>query len=180
MLPSAPKLLALAVVTLYSSGPVAIAADHEARPIYHSGPEADISSTVVVPAACDTIYVRGTAAWNPGEKLRSDYGDTESQAVATIKNMRAELKKLGLDLSNIVMLQSTLAPDPKHGNKIDFDGYQRAYRRYFGTAQQPHKPARATYASQLSIPQLLVEMQAVAASCPTRAGQGGARPKTSE
>lgn len=139
---------------------------HETKlaPVYHCAPDSPIAAAVVVPAGCGTVYLSGMAAWKPGDSLDEEFGDTESQTTAILERICAALGKLNLDLSDLVMLRVTLAADPKRGDRIDFTGYTRAYQRYFGTAQQPHKPARATYEGKLVIPNLLVEIEAIAAT----------------
>jgi 2-iminobutanoate/2-iminopropanoate deaminase len=69
-----------------------------------------------------------------------------------------------MSLSDVVMFRATLAPDPTRGNKIDMEGYTRAYRQYFGSADQPNKPTRATFqAPVIVVPHLYVEIEVIAA-----------------
>jgi 2-iminobutanoate/2-iminopropanoate deaminase len=133
-------------------------------PVYNYAPGSQVASSVWVPAGCHTVYLPGMAAWKPGDSLQNDFGDTAAQTAATFERIRGELGNLGLGLSDIVMLRVTLVADPKMGDKVDFAGYTRVYQRYFGTAEQPHKPARATYEGKLVIPNLLVEIEAIAAT----------------
>ena len=139
------------------------AAAAEAKPIFHGSENSSIASSVVVPASCDTVYLSGLVAWNPGEEPPKDL-DTEEQTARTIEAIRAELGKHGLDLNDVVMMRTYLVADPKLG-KMDFAGYSRAYRRYFLERPVPAKPARATVeVARLAFDEMLVEIEVIAAT----------------
>jgi enamine deaminase RidA (YjgF/YER057c/UK114 family) len=163
---SSRRIMQFAVVFVLMSavGVLALARQRASGPIRYAAPHNDIySASIVVPHNCDTIYLPGSGAWKLGEPLRADFGDTETQTEATIKNIQAELERRGFSLSDVVLFRGTLAPDPKRGNKIDMEGYTRAYKRYFGTAAQPNMPVRATYQGIITVPGLLVEIEVIAA-----------------
>jgi enamine deaminase RidA (YjgF/YER057c/UK114 family) len=54
------------------------------------------------------------------------------------------LKEQGLGMGDVVMMRVYMAADPAMGNKLDFAGMNAAYAKYFGTPDQPNKPARST------------------------------------
>jgi len=54
--------------------------------------------------------------------------------------------------------------DPSKGSAMDFAGMMTAYRRNFGTQEQPNKPARTTVqVVALTRPGALLEIEVVAA-----------------
>jgi enamine deaminase RidA (YjgF/YER057c/UK114 family) len=65
-------------------------------------------------------------------------------------------------MKDVVKLTVFLAPDPKTG-RLDFAGMQSEYLKYFGTPQQPNKPARSAFqVAALGAPWALVEIEAIA------------------
>ncbi len=130
-----------------------------------------ISLAVSVPANAETIYFSGLtpAVTNPEAPKDSAaaYGDTETQANSVFQRLSTALKAQGLGLGDIVLLHVYLVGDPAKGGKLDFAGLQAAYTKYFGTAEQPNKPARSTFqVAALVSPVLLVEIEATAAKLP--------------
>jgi enamine deaminase RidA (YjgF/YER057c/UK114 family) len=89
----------------------------------------------MVPAGYDTYYVSGAAG-------KGD--DTAAQTAATLDGLKAQLAKLGLTFGDVVQAHVFLAPDPKTG-KMDFAGMNSSWFKYFGTPDQPNKPARAAF-----------------------------------
>ncbi|MGO9867150.1 MAG: Rid family hydrolase, partial [Rhodomicrobium sp.] len=76
---------------------------------------------------------------------------------------QAILKEQGLSLGDVVMMHVYLAGDPAKGGKLDFAGLQAAYTKYFGTTEQPNKPARAAFqVAALAAPWALVEIEVIA------------------
>ena len=71
------------------------------------------------------------------------YGNTQAQAENVFTKIQALLKEQGLGLGDVVMMRVYMAADPKD-NKLDFAGMNAAYSKFFGTAEQPNKPARST------------------------------------
>jgi enamine deaminase RidA (YjgF/YER057c/UK114 family) len=72
------------------------------------------------------------------------YGNTQSQADSTFTKIQALLKDQGLGMGDIVMMRVYMAADPAMENKLDFAGMNTSYAKYFGTPEQPNKPARST------------------------------------
>jgi enamine deaminase RidA (YjgF/YER057c/UK114 family) len=58
-----------------------------------------------------------------------------------------------------------LVGDPEMGGRMDFGGFMKAYTRYFGTEEQPNKPARSAVqiAGLAGGPNMLVEIEVVIA-----------------
>jgi enamine deaminase RidA (YjgF/YER057c/UK114 family) len=89
--------------------------------------------------AGDTLYVSG---WlDPDLKTHTD---TRSQTVGIIKDIQKFLESQKLTLGDVVMMRVYLAGDPAKGGKGDFGGMMAGYSQFFGTRDQPNKPARTT------------------------------------
>jgi enamine deaminase RidA (YjgF/YER057c/UK114 family) len=71
------------------------------------------------------------------------YGTTQAQAENVFSKIQGLLKDQGLGMGDIVMMRVYMAADPAN-NKLDFAGMNAAYNKFFGTADQPNKPARST------------------------------------
>ncbi|SRR5258706_6386562 len=72
------------------------------------------------------------------------YGNTQSQAENAFGKIQSLLKEQGLGMGDVVMMRVYMAADPAMDNKLDFAGMNAAYAKFFGTAEQPNKPARST------------------------------------
>ena len=56
-----------------------------------------------------------------------------------------------------------LVGDPSRDNQMDFAGFMAGYAKYFGTKEQPNKPARsALQVAALAAPGVLVEIEVIA------------------
>jgi len=75
--------------------------------------------------------------------LKADQ-DTKSQTEGLIKDIQKLLESQKLTLSDVVMMRVYLGSDPAKGRKMDFDGMMAGYSQFFGTKDQPNKPARTT------------------------------------
>ncbi|MBK5478243.1 RidA family protein [Pseudomonas sp. TH21] len=127
-----------------------------------------ISQTVTVPASASLIFVSGTLPdlhdANAQAGTPAAYGDTEVQTVSVFNKIRRILQQHDLDLSDIVQLRVFLVGAEETAGKLDFAGLQRGYTQFFGTPEQPHKPARtALQVVALPLPGALVEVEAIAA-----------------
>jgi len=92
------------------------------------------------------------------------YGSTEVQTVSVFDKLRKILRQQDLDLGDIVQLRVFLVGAEETGGKLDFAGLQRGYTQFFGTPEQPNKPARtALQVVALPLPGALVEVEAIAA-----------------
>jgi enamine deaminase RidA (YjgF/YER057c/UK114 family) len=82
--------------------------------------------------AGNTLYVSG---WlDPDMKADTD---TKSQTVGILKDMQKLLESQKLTLGNVAMMRVYLG-------KPDFAGLTAGYTQFFGTKDQPNKPARTT------------------------------------
>lgn len=71
------------------------------------------------------------------------YGKTQAQAESVFMKIQGLLKEQGLGMGDVVMMRVYMAADPADG-KLDFAGMNAAYNKFFGTPEQPNKPARVT------------------------------------
>lgn len=89
--------------------------------------------------AGNTLYVSG---WlDPDRKTNLD---TQSQTVSLIKDLQKLLESQNLTLGDVTMMRVYLGADPAKDGKGDFRGMMAGYRQFFGTKDQPNKPARTT------------------------------------
>ena len=89
--------------------------------------------------AKDTLYVSG---WLDPE-LKT-HRDTKSQTEGLIRDMQKLLESQKLTLGDVVMMRVYLGADPAKGGKMDFEGMMAGHSEFFGTKEQPNKPARTT------------------------------------
>jgi enamine deaminase RidA (YjgF/YER057c/UK114 family) len=149
-------LAALAAAPLRAEAPVRM------------GPaESPIASSVALPAGSRIVYVSGqvpgvaNAAAAEGSVER--FGDTEAQTRSVIAKIADALKPHGLGLGDVVMMRVFLVAPPGQP-RMDFAGMMRGYRAFFGTPEQPNKPARSTMqVGGLVDPGWLVEIEVTAA-----------------
>ncbi len=86
--------------------------------------------------AGDTLYVSG---WlDPDLKMHTD---TQSQTVGILKDMQQFLLSQNLTMGDVVMMREFLENDPARGRKADILEARAGYSQFFGTKDQPHKPA---------------------------------------
>ena len=89
--------------------------------------------------AGDTLYVSG---WlDPDLKTHTD---TTSQTVGVLKDMQKFLESQKLTLGDVAMVRVYLGGDPAKDGKLDVAGMTAGYTQFFGTKDQPNKPARTT------------------------------------
>ena len=129
-------LLAVALI-----GSLTAAAQNTKRislPASQNPSNADLPISAAVWAG-DTLYVSG---WlDPDMKTHTD---TTSQTVGIIKDIQKLLESEKLTLGDVVMMRVYLGGDPAKGGKGDFRGMMAGYSQFFGTRDQPNKPARTT------------------------------------
>ena len=150
-------LLALAAAPLKAEAPVRT-----------GPPESPIASSVAVPPGSRLIYVSGQVpdVANPAavEGSVERFGDTETQTRSVIRKIEGVLKGHGLGLGDVVMMRVFLVAPPGQP-RMDFQAMMRGYRAFFGTPEQPNKPARSTMqVGGLVDPGWLVEIEVTAAA----------------
>ncbi|MDG1438113.1 MAG: RidA family protein [Emcibacteraceae bacterium] len=144
-------IAAFAAMTMTANAQSAIERNDEGRHFY---------STIEVPAHADQLFVSGNGpgAINEDAKGVAKYGSTEEQARSTFTKIKGAVEKAGWSMSDIVMVRVFLVADPEMG-KMDFSGFNVAYREFFGTEENPNKPVRAVVEiSGLAVDGWLVEI----------------------
>ena len=117
--------------------------------------------------AGDTFYLSGQLAdpVTPADAAKgtaADYGDTKTQAASVFAKIQKALQQQGLDMKDVVKMTVFLGADPKTG-KMDFAGMQSEYLKYFGTKDQPNKPARSAFqVAALAAPWAALEIEVIA------------------
>ena len=88
----------------------------------------------------------------------------KQQAESVFQRMQASLENLGLGFGDVVKMAVFLVGDPELGGRMDFAGFMRSYSKYFGTEEQPNKPARsAIQIAALARPNVFIEVEVVLA-----------------
>jgi enamine deaminase RidA (YjgF/YER057c/UK114 family) len=155
----------LAAATVYTAGQTAAQAPPSAVTFY-GNPTSPISGGVAIPAGAAFVWTSGTLAPAIDPKLPPEtrYGaDTKTQALGILKLIEQQLAKQGLTMKDVVYIRAYLVGDPNKGGKLDTDGWNEAYKQYFGTAENPTKTARSTIGvAALVAPGFLLEVEAFA------------------
>ena len=131
----------------FSSPPVACMTPAAAQSVKHIQTEkAGIASGVWVG---DMLYLSGQLPTpiTPADRDKGTpavYGNTQAQAESTFIKIQNLLKEQGLGMGDVVMMRVYMTADPAMDNKLDFAGMNAAYAKFFGTPEQPNKPARST------------------------------------
>ena len=167
----APGLLAIgllaAAACLAAGSCLAAGADVLRTPLPDGNPF-PISAAVTVSAGVDTVYVSGAlpSAINKDAPKGTppDYGDMQTQTVSVLTSIKGTLAKLGLGMGDVVKMTVFMVADPANDNKLNFPGLMAGYTQFFGTAEQPNKPARsAVQVAGLVAPGALLEIEVIAA-----------------
>ncbi|MEO1654350.1 MAG: RidA family protein, partial [Bacteroidota bacterium] len=120
---------------------------------------------VAVPADKALFISSGMVAPVKDENAKgvARYGDTYTQSIGALKNIEAALQEAGLTMNDVVSLKVFIAPDPSKNDQVDFEGWFKAYPKFFMNEQNPNKVARTTLGvHSLARPGLLVEVEVVA------------------
>ncbi len=132
-----------------------------------ANPDLPIAGAVVVPPGYDTVYVSGhiPKVANPSAPKGSTemYGDTKTQTISVLQQIEGVLTTQQISMADVVMVHVFLAGDPANGGKMDFAAMNAGFVQFFGSKQQPNKPARSTMqVVALAAPGALVEIEAIA------------------
>lgn len=128
-----------------------------------------IAQAVEVTSNTTLVYHSGTlpgpADPDADPTSRAYYGDTETQANSVFERMSGSLENLGLDFGDVVKMTVFLVGDPQMpGGRMDFAGFMRSYSKYFGTEEQPNKPARSAFQiAALARPGVFIEVEVILA-----------------
>ncbi len=131
------------------------------------GSDFPILRAVEVPATSTLVFLSGSVpdVSNPdaSKGTLAAYGDTETQTLSVLHKIDANLKSLGLTMSDVIKMQVFLVGDPNHQGNMDFAGFMRGYTQFFGTEAQPNLPSRSAFqVAGLANPNFLVEIEVTA------------------
>ena len=119
-------------------------------------------TTIKIPANAETLYLSGSGA---SRNEDGSWGDMEAQVEDTFNSFRDKLEGEGWSMSDVVQVRAFAVSD-EYG-LLDFDGFNRGYRKFFGTEGNPMKPVRSfVEIAGLVVPGWLVEIQIRAAKLP--------------
>jgi enamine deaminase RidA (YjgF/YER057c/UK114 family) len=162
------KLLSAAVAAAFALPLMAAGAAHaEDITRVYATPEAAIASLTRVPAGYDLVFLAGaTPGSGPnGPKIVG----TEAQTFDVLTKLQKLLADQGMTMGDIVQMRVFLQVDPEKGNHADRVGMNAAFKKFFGTADQPNKPARTTVVVSDGNGTNFVEIDAIAAKKPMKA-----------
>jgi enamine deaminase RidA (YjgF/YER057c/UK114 family) len=132
------KHLSLLAVALIASLTATAQTKRIPLPPSQNPSNADLPISAAVWAG-DTFYLSG---WlDPDRKTHTDI---TSQTVSLLKDIQKFLESQKLTLGDVVMMRVYLGADPAKEGKSDFAGMMAGYTQFFGTKDQPNKPARTT------------------------------------
>jgi enamine deaminase RidA (YjgF/YER057c/UK114 family) len=166
-----------ALAAAQTAAPAAPAAAPTGQPptavTFYGNPNSPISGGVVIPQGAAMVWTSGVGPPVANKEAKPDdparWGDTKTQSIGILKNIESQLKAQGLTMKDVVWIRCYLVADPAKGNKLDVDGWNGAYREFFGTAENPTKTARATIGvAALVVPGWLVEVEAFAVYPPKK------------
>ena len=116
-------------------------------------------TTIKIPPAAATLYLSGSGA---SRKEDGSWGTMEEQTIDTFSEFKQTLEAEGWSMSDIVQVRA-FAVAGEYG-LLDFDGFNRGYREFFGTEENPQKPVRSfVQVADLVVDGWLVEIEIRAA-----------------
>jgi enamine deaminase RidA (YjgF/YER057c/UK114 family) len=164
--PLAATLAGSLAVSLFCSGGALAVEDVTRLPLPDNNPF-PISAAVTVRSGMDTVYLSGALPpiinKDAPKGSVAAYGDMETQATGALTSIKGTLARMGLGMGDIVKMTVFMVADPSKDNKLDFAGLMAGYTKFFGTPEQPNKPARsAVQVAALVAPGALVEIEVIA------------------
>ena len=127
-----------------------------------------ISAEVTALAGTDLYFLSGAVAplvdkSAPAGSAQAYGGDMETQATNTLTAIKGTLEKLGLTMGDVIKMTVFMVGDPTT-HQMDFKGFMGGYTKFFGTTEQPNKPARSAFqVAARAAPGPLSEIEVIAA-----------------
>jgi len=152
----------LAVLGLHPAAVMTASAAEPAGVIERFGEGRILMSTIKIPANAETMYLSGAGA---APLPDGSWGDMEQQAVDIFTRFKSQLEEQGWSMSDIVQVRVFGIAD--ENGFLDFEGFNRGYLQFFGTAENPVKPVRTfVQVADLVREGWLVEVEVRAARVP--------------
>jgi 2-iminobutanoate/2-iminopropanoate deaminase len=151
-------------ISLAAAAAMALAAPAMAQNVEKMGtPGGRILTAAKVKAGSEMLFLSGTLASPIAEGSR-EYGDTKTQTISTLNNIKERLAAAGYEMKDIIRMDAFLVAAPGMDGKMDFAGFNAGFAEFFGTAENPTTTTRTTMQiAALAGPQFLVELTVVAA-----------------
>lgn len=141
------------------SAPAALA---DSTAIDRQGESRLFYSTIKVPANAEYLLLSGIGA---SPLADGSWGDMEQQTAEIFERYKGILAEQGWSLSDIVQVRVFALADD--AGRLDFEGFNRGYLKYFGSDENPQKPVRAfVQVADLVREGWLVEVEIMAARVP--------------
>jgi len=126
-----------------------------------------IARAIEVPAGSKLVFHSGLTPSPADPKATQNspqyWGNTKTQSLSVLSKLQDSVKSMGLSFADVVKMTVFLGGDPATG-RMDFAGFMEAYSQYFGTKEQPNRPARSTVqVANLVQPGMLVEIEVILA-----------------
>ncbi len=122
----------------------------------------NFNNVIAIPPGAETLYLSGAGA-NPNAD--GSWGSMEEQAIQIFATYKTTLEELGWSLEDIVQVRVFALANPD--GTLDFEGFNRGYRQFFGSDINPLKPVRSfVQVAGLVRPGWLVEVEIRAARMP--------------
>lgn len=133
-----------------------------AQEIERKGEGRHFYTTIRVPPNAEYLYLSGAGA----SRLEDGtWGDMEQQTRDTLNGFKEKLEAEGWSMSDIIQVRAYGVAD--ENDFLDFDGFNSAYREFFGTEENPMKPVRAfVEIKDLVVDGWLIELEVKAARIP--------------
>ncbi len=113
------------------------------------------------PIASGKALKPGAALYFSAGVLPAVEGDMKTQALSALGVLKTRLTEAGMGFKDVLFLRAYVVPEAD-GN-FDRKGWGEAYGSFFGTADQPQKPARTTIAVHALPRNMKIEIDVIAA-----------------
>ncbi|MDR1614735.1 MAG: RidA family protein [Campylobacteraceae bacterium] len=123
-----------------------------------------IAMAIEIPANAKVVNLSGAVPTVINTKAAKGsveaYGNTEEQTTSSLASIEETLNNIGLTMGDVIKMQVFLVGDPKLSGKMDFEGFMKGYRKFFGTKEQPNLPTRSVIqVTALANPAWFVEIE---------------------
>ena len=98
----------------------------------------NFNNVIAIPPGAETLYLSGAGA-NPNAD--GTWGNMEEQAIQIFETYKTTLEEMGWSLEDIVQVRVFALANPD--GTLDFEGFNRGYRQFFGSEINPLKPVRS-------------------------------------
>jgi enamine deaminase RidA (YjgF/YER057c/UK114 family) len=133
----------------------------------YGSPTAVIASTASIAEGSKIVFLSGTTPAPLDPAVPENLGDTRQQTLSVLTRIKTQLTDLGMDMGDVVKMTVFLVGVPELEGRMDSAAMNEVFRTFFGTAEQPNRPARSTIqVAALGRSGMYVEIEAVAAVAP--------------